>query len=265
MLPAQLTMSSRKKRIILKFGTGILALPDGMALDQPQLKALTEEIAALIRTGHEVCVVSSAAVAAGLATLGFRERPADLPSIQACAAVGQSRLMQAYESLLSKHDLHVGQLLLTHQDIDSRARYANARNTLDRLFACGNVVPIINENDSVAVEELRFGDNDRLSAEVSILANADLLILLTSVDGLLDEKTGQVVSVVNDLSAVDEHIREEKGRFSVGGMRSKLQAANHAAHAGIQVVIANGRTRGNITRIVDGEKIGTRVTAHKAH
>ncbi len=258
-----LTMSHRKKRIILKFGTGILALPDGMALDQGQFKALTEEIATLIRTGHEVCVVSSAAVAAGLATLGFSERPTDLPSIQACAAVGQSRLMQVYESLLSKHDLHVGQLLLTHQDIDSRARYANARNTLDRLFACGNVVPIINENDSVAVEELRFGDNDRLSAEVAILAGADLLILLTSVDGLIDEKTGAVVPLVSDLSEAGELVRDEKGRFSVGGMKSKLQAAHHAASSGIQVVIANGRKPASVGRIVAGESIGTRVTAHQ--
>ena len=193
--------------------------------------------------------------------LGFRERPTDLPSIQACAAVGQSRLMQAYESLFARHDLHVGQLLLTHQDIDSRSRYANARNTLDRLFSCGNVVPIINENDSVAVEELRFGDNDRLSAEVAILAGADLLILLTSVDGLVDQTTGKVVPLVNDLSVADGLVREEKGRFSVGGMRSKLQAASHAAGAGIHVVIANGRKPDSIARIVAGESIGTRVTS----
>lgn len=254
-------MSTEKKRIILKFGTGILAQPDGMALDHGQFHALTEVIATLVKLGHEVCVVSSGAVAAGLATLGFTERPTDLPSIQACAAVGQSRLMQVYESLLSTHDLHVGQLLLTHQDIDSRARYANARNTLDRLFACPNVVPIINENDSVAVEELRFGDNDRLSAEVAILSRADLLILLTSVDGLIDEKTGAVVPVVKDLSEADEFIRDEKGRFSVGGMRSKLQAASLAAAAGIQVVIANGRKPADIARIVAGESIGTRVTS----
>ncbi|HEX8372752.1 MAG TPA: glutamate 5-kinase [Chthoniobacterales bacterium] len=254
-------MASRKKRIILKFGTGILARADGMALDSAQIKALTGEIAALVLAGHEVCVVSSGAVAAGLAPLGFTERPTDLPSIQACAAVGQSRLMQAYESLFTKHNLHVGQLLLTHQDIDSRARYTNARNTLDRLFSCRNVVPIINENDSVAVEELRFGDNDRLSAEVAILAGADLLILLTSVDGLLNEKTGKVIPLVSNLSSAEEFVRDEKGRFSVGGMKSKLQAAARAASTGIKVVIANGRKPEGIRQIVAGAKIGTRVTS----
>jgi len=254
-------MELRPKRLILKFGTGILALSDGTALDLPQIQALTDEIVALVQSGIEVCIVSSGAVAAGLATLGFRERPADLPSIQACAAVGQSRLMQVYESLFAQHKLHVGQLLLTHGDIDSRSRYANARNTLDRLLTCGNVVPIINENDSVAVEEIRFGDNDRLSAEVAILAGADLLILLTSVDGLLDETTGTVVPVVSDLSFADRLIQETKGRFSVGGMRSKLQAAHHAASAGIQVVIANGRKPESIRQIVAGESIGTRVLA----
>jgi len=256
-------MAARKKRIILKFGTGILAQSDGMALDLKQIRALTHEIATLVHAGHEVVVVSSAAVAAGLRTLGFTERPTDLPSIQACAAVGQSRLMQVYETHFAKHDLHVGQLLLTHQDIDSRARYANARNTLDRLLACRNVVPIINENDSVAVEELRFGDNDRLSAEVAILAQADLLILLTSVDGLLNEKTGRVVPLVRDLADTDSLIQETKGRFSVGGMRSKLQAASRAASQGIRVIIANGRKPTSIAQIVAGEKIGTRVTASK--
>lgn len=256
-------MRKKSKRILLKFGTGILAREDGLSLDLPQLKALTAEIAALIAAGHECAVVSSAAVAAGLATLGFTERPTDLPSIQACAAVGQSRLMQVYESLLAKHGLHVGQLLLTHQDMDSRTCYANARNTLDRLFACRNVVPIINENDPVAVEELRFGDNDRLSAEVAILAGADLLILLTSVDGLLEEKKGvtRVVPLVRSLDSANGLVREEKGRFSVGGMKSKLQAATRAAEMGIKVFIANGRKPNSIGKIIAGEKIGTRVLA----
>ncbi len=256
-------MASRKQRIVLKFGTGILAQANGMALDLSQVRALTTVIAGLAAAGHEVCVVSSAAVAAGLKTLGFTERPTDLPSIQACAAVGQSRLMQTYETHFAKHGLHVGQLLLTHQDIDSRSRYRNARNTIDRLFACGNVIPIINENDSVAVEELRFGDNDRLSAEVAILAGANLLILLTSVDGLIDEKNGRIVPIVRDLASAGHFIQETRGRFSVGGMRSKLEAASHAAKAGIRVVIANGRKPACIAQIVAGDKIGTRVLAEK--
>src|SRR5271155_1448442 len=183
--------------------------------------------------------------------MGLPERPKDLPSIQACAAIGQSRLMRLYETSFQRHGLHVAQLLLSHQDIDSRTRYQNARNTLERLLRFGNVVPIINENDSVAVEELKFGDNDRLSAEVAILAEADMLILLTSVDGLLDKK-GRLVPVVHDVRKVESLARVEKGRFSVGGMVSKLQAVKIAVEAGVQAAIANGRTPGQIAALVNG-------------
>ena len=177
-------MSDKPKRIVLKFGSGILTKPSGNALDVAQFKRLASEIARVVAKGNECIVVSSGAVAAGLRALGLKERPDDLAARQACAAVGQSKLMRMYETMFAVHKLNVAQLLLTHGDLDSRTRHANAKSTLNRLLQSGNVVPIINENDSVAVEELKFGDNDRLSAEVAMLADADLLILLTSVDGL---------------------------------------------------------------------------------
>jgi glutamate 5-kinase len=162
--------------------------------------------------------------------------------------------------MFARHRLHVAQLLLTHGDLDSRVRHDNARMTLARLFDRRTVIPIINENDSVAVEELKFGDNDRLSAEVAMLARADLLILLTSVDGLLDRQ-GKVVSSVDDIASVAALAREEKGRFSVGGMVSKLQAVKLALDAGITTYITAGRTAGRIGAIVAGKRVGTRFAA----
>src|SRR6516165_12129976 len=215
-------MSDKRKRIVIKFGTGILTRKTGASLHPGQFRRLTSEVAELVREGHQCLLVSSGAVGAGLMLLKMHARPTDLPSVQACAAVGQSRLMRLYESLFYRHGFHVAQLLLSHQDIDSRSRYQNARNTLERLFRFKNVVPIINENDSVAVEELRFGDNDRLSAEVAILAKADLLIMLTSVDGLMDH-AGKRIPMVADVADAARFVRREKSRLSVGGMVSKLE------------------------------------------
>ena len=253
-------MNSSTLRIVVKFGSGILANPKGTALDSRQFKRLTREIAVLLRAGHEVIVVSSGAVAAGLGALGLKERPADLPAIQACAAIGQSKLMQLYGAMFGEHGLEVAQLLLTYRDLDSRVSYANAQNTIARLLERKRVVPIINENDSVAVEELRFGDNDKLSAEVAILANADLLILLTSVDGLLDAR-GSTVPLVRDVEQVKGLARADKGKFSVGGMASKLQAVNLAVGAGIRTHICSGTKPGQIGKIVAGRPAGTRFVA----
>src|SRR5919197_723975 len=177
---------SKHKRIVLKFGSGILTRAREIDLDPKQIAKLSTEVAALVDAGHQCIAVTSAAVAAGISALRLNERPKDLATAQASAAVGQSKLMRAYETAFARYKLNVAQLLLTHSDLDSRTRRMNAKNTLERLLAAGNIVPIINENDSVAVEELRFGDNDRLSAEVAMLAGATLLVLLTSVDGLMD-------------------------------------------------------------------------------
>ncbi|MCX6979461.1 MAG: glutamate 5-kinase [Verrucomicrobia bacterium] len=243
------------KRIVLKFGSGILATPRGTNLDQRQFARLTKEVAVLVSCGHEVIVVSSGAVAAGLGALGLAERPEDLASRQACAAVGQGRLMATYTEHFAKHDLTVAQLLLTHRDMDSRISYANIRNTVARLLA-NRVVPIVNENDTVAVEELKFGDNDALSAEVAILAEANLLVLLTSVDGLLDAK-GRTIPRVDDVDDVEKFVRAEKGRFSVGGMSTKLQAVRAAVRSGIPTVVASGRKAGEIVRAASGKPAGT--------
>ena len=248
-------MAHHRKRIVLKFGSGILATPRGTNLDQRQFARLTKEIAALVESGHQVLVVSSAAVAAGLGAMGLTQRPEELPSRQACAAVGQGRLMSTYTEHFKKHRLTVAQLLLTHSDLDSRIAYANIRNTLERLLV-SRVVPIINENDTVAVDELRFGDNDKLSAEVAILAEAQLLVLLTSVDGLLDAK-GRTIPRVDDIEKVSKFVREDKGRLSVGGMSSKLQAVKAAVGAGIPTVIASGRKAGQVVRAAEGRPAGT--------
>jgi glutamate 5-kinase len=254
-------MSRRCLRLVLKFGSGILSNPQGNTLDRRQFERLGREVAALMRAGHECLIVSSGAVAAGMAALGLRERPAGLPARQACAAVGQSQLMHRYATVFARHNLAVAQLLLTHSDLDSRTRHANACNTLERLFE-RRVVPVINENDSVAVEELNFGDNDRLSAEVAMLVRADELIILTSVDGLLDAE-GRVLPVVKDIASVAPLVRGDIGRVSTGGMVTKLQAARLAVAAGIPVRIASGRRPGQLAAIVAGRPAGTHFPAKK--
>lgn len=255
-------MAARKQRIILKFGSGILTNLKGNTLDRRQFARLTAEVAALVRAGHECLIVSSGAVAAGMSVLGLTERPKDLATKQACAAAGQPRIMGLYAAMFAKHGLDVAQLLLTYSDLDSRTRHGNAHNTLERLFADGSVVPVINENDTVAVEELNFGDNDRLSAEVAQLVGADLLFLLTSVDGVLDAD-GRVVSEVRNIAKVTGLVRHDKGRLSVGGMTTKLQAANIAVEAGIPVRILNGRTPGLLRAALAGRKVGTYFPAHR--
>lgn len=253
-------MARTPRRIVLKFGSGILANARGTTLDERQFARLCAEIAALVQGGCECVIVSSGAVAAGLGVLGLKDRPEDLAARQACAAIGQSRLMQNYAAHFAPHGLHVAQLLLTYKDLDSRTGYQNVRNTLARIFERKTVVPVINENDSVAVEELKFGDNDRLSAEVAVLVEADTLILLTSVDGLLD-RAGKLVAEVADIDGVAGLAREEKGKFSVGGMTSKLQAVKVAVRAGIATYIAHGRKAGRIAAIVAGRRAGTRFVA----
>ena len=243
-------------RIVLKFGSGILANPKGNTLDERQFARLCAEVAEQVAAGHECLIVSSGAVAAGLGALDLKERPEGLAERQACAAVGQSKLMECYSRHFATHALNVAQLLLTHGDLDSRIRHQNARNTIERLFERKCVVPIINENDSVAVEELKFGDNDRLSAEVAMLARADALIMLTSVDGLLDDG-GKTVPLVESIESAERLVRQEKGRLSVGGMTSKLQAVKVAIGAGIPTWVASGRKRGQIAAILGGRRAGT--------
>jgi glutamate 5-kinase len=249
-------MYAKLGRIVIKFGSGILTRPRANALDDKQFRHLTADVAQLVRGGCECIIVSSGAVAAVPLAIGLKERPLDLTTGQACAAVGQSKMMHIYASMFARHQLNVAQLLLTHSDLDSRTRHQNAKNTLRRLLDCKNVVPVVNENDSVAVEELRFGDNDRLSAEVAVLAEAELLILLTSVNGLMDH-AGKRIPMVADVADAARFVRKKKNRFSVGGMVTKLEAVKLATAAGIPTVIANGRRVGIIVRIAAGERVGT--------
>ena len=248
------------RRVVLKFGSGMLTRSGTAGLDLKQFSRLSAEIAALIRQGRQCVMVTSGAVAAGMSVFGLPERPKDLATAQASAAVGQSKLMRAYETVFSRYKLNVAQLLLTHSDLDSRIRRENARNTLERLLAAGNVIPIINENDSVAVEELKFGDNDRLSAEVAMLAHADLLLILTQVEGLLDEN-GRAIPVVREIDRVKGLAKGSKGPFSVGGMISKLEAVKLAVDAGITTVIMNGRHPERIRAAIADKSAGTRFLA----
>jgi glutamate 5-kinase len=253
---------TKLRRIVFKFGSGVLTGKNASGLDLKQFSRLSAEVAALIHAGHQCVAVTSGAVAAGTSVLFLRERPTDLATAQASAAVGQSKLMRAWETAFARYKLNVAQLLLTYSDLDSYVRRANAGNTLERLLAAKNVVPIINENDSVATEELSFGDNDRLSAEVATLAGADLLIILTQVDGLLDEN-GKVIPLVRDIDRVKGFANGNKGRFSRGGMISKLEAVRMAVDAGITTVIMNGRHPDRIAAVIAGDSVGTRFLPRK--
>jgi glutamate 5-kinase len=206
--------------------------------------------------------VTSGAIATGMARLALSRRPRSIPEKQAAAAVGQSALMRHYEVAFKRHGLAVGQVLLTAQDIGDRARYLNARNTLLALLRFG-VLPIVNENDTVAVEEIKVGDNDNLSALVASLVEADLLVLLTDVDGLYTadpavdrdaRKLDMVDAVTDDIAGL---VWQGSGAGSVGGMATKLQAAQKAAAAGVPMVIANGRTERVLARLIGGEPLGT--------
>lgn len=253
--------------VVLKFGTGILAREGGCSLDTIQFRRLCREIAELVASGIPCVVVSSAAVAAGVDALALPKRPTDLAGKQACAAVGQPALMGAYTRHLARHGLRPAQLLLTHEDIFDAGRRRNASVTLSKLLTSPGVIPIINENDSVAVEELRFGDNDRLSAEVAKLLNAQLLILLTSADGLLSKASKNSkptrIPVVTDIAEAFRHVTPEKGEHSTGGMKAKLQAVETAVKAGVATVIAHGRKKGQIAGAVEGIDVGTRFPVTK--
>ncbi len=250
-------------RIVLKFGSGILTKKGSVTPDPIQLRKLMEAVAQLKAEGHTCVVVSSGAVASGLRPLGFIERPDadDNATLQACAAVGQAQLMSAYESLLRDHGLHVAQLLITHEDLTTPARAACVKATLERLLVFEQIVPIINENDSVAIEELHLGDNDQLSSMVALLWKADVLLLLTSAPGLMldpDAPGALPIPVVKDVGAVLHLAQQARSALGSGGMKTKLEAAQRAVNGGIQCIIANGRTAEMIPDIIAGGGICTR-------
>jgi len=240
-------------RIVVKIGTSTLTKKNG-DVDAVWARQLARQVVALKRGGKEVILVSSGAIGAGRFVLDLGQRPRSLAEKQAVAAVGQPRLMRVYKDAFRRLDTPVAQLLLTYDDLDSRLRYRNAANTLNTLLAMG-VVPIINENDTVAVEEIKFGDNDYLSALVFELSNAGLLILLTDVDGVLDEAK----QVRPQLTAAEaERLIAEK--IATGGMQAKLNAAVSALRQGVgEVRIARGSAPSVIQRVLGGEDLGTRM------
>jgi glutamate 5-kinase len=246
-------------RIVVKLGTGVLT-DSRKQPDLAQLEQLVAQVAAQRKEGREIVVVTSGAVGAGMGALGYEKRPGDLAELQACAAVGQSRLMAIYEKLFAKHDLHVAQVLLTHDDLEHHERHLNARNTLVTLLRFG-VVPIINENDAISFTELRFGDNDKLSALVASLLPADLLLILTTVDGVI-ENFGKVnPKTIPVIEQIDGGIEQLAGgtdsSTAVGGMKSKIEAAKIVVRSGIPLVIASGKKKNMLARVLAGEEEGT--------
>jgi glutamate 5-kinase len=243
---------------VIKAGTGVLTKAGDGTLDRAALVHLVAAIAGLIQSGHRCLFVSSGAVGSGLAAFGLTEYPQDTATRQACAAVGQASLMQTYSSLFANFEVTIAQVLLTAADLGTPERAGYVSDTLNRLLAEPQILPIINENDSVAVEELKFGDNDMLSVRVAKLAGATRIILLTSVDGLLDPATNELIPEVTDIDGVFHHVRGDKGRFSMGGMASKLAAIKFALDAGIETHIAHGRHPERLAGIVAGHGLSTR-------
>jgi glutamate 5-kinase len=251
---------ARARRVVVKIGSSVLT-QGGLRIDRGHLGHLAEELHRVRATGREVGVVSSGAIALGVEILGQAARKPGLAAKQAAAAVGQCQLIVLWQDAFRGHGTRVAQVLLTHADLASRQRFLNARHTMNELFAEG-VLPIINENDTVAVEEIQFGDNDHLAALVTSLIEADLLVLLTDVDGLYDrdpKETGaRLIPVVEEVD--DDTLRLAKGAgtlIGTGGMRSKVEAARTAAHFGVPTVVANGRSPGTLSALLRGGETGT--------
>lgn len=251
------------RRVIVKVGTRVLADRSGRPTIA-RIKSIISQIAAMRRGGYEVVLVSSGSIGAGMASLGIKTRPTEVPDLQMCAAVGQARLIAMYEEIAHAYKMRIGQVLLTYDDFANRIRTDNARRTMEHMLRAG-IVPIVNENDVVADEEVKaflsLGDNDYLASLVVKLIRADLLVILSTVDGLLDMSaaphrriscipkiTPEVLQLINPPTS---------GGISKGGMSSKLKSAENAVHAGCTVVIADGRKAGRLTDVMAGKDVGT--------
>jgi glutamate 5-kinase len=247
------------KRIVVKLGTAVLT-DEQKQPDAAQMGQLVRQIAGLRAAGKEIVIVTSGAVGAGMGVLGYAKRPESLAEQQACAAVGQSRLMATYEKLFGEYNLHVAQVLVTHADLQHKERHRNARNTLTTLLRRG-VIPIMNENDAVSTTELKFGDNDKLSALVAALLPGDLLVILTSVDGVMENFGQPGARRLSEIPEIDSRIEDLAGgttsATAVGGMKSKIQAAKIVVRSGVPLVIAPGRSTTVLDEIVRGEDVGT--------
>ena len=244
----------KARRLVVKVGTNALTGPHGR-LDEAFAADLSRQIAALLAAGRGVTLVASGAIGAGIAELDLPDRPKTLPMLQATAAVGQGQLMRTFHDALGALGVKVAQILITRDDFHDRTRYLNIRNTIAALAACG-ALPIINENDTVSVDEIRFGDNDLIAALVANLIDGDLLLLLTDVDGFL--RRGKVVPLLDRIDAsVLDHAGGSGSSRGSGGMRSKLEAVRAATGAGTPAIIANARTPDILARLLAGEALGT--------
>ena len=254
------------KCIVVKVGSSLVT-NQGHGLDHAALAQWAAQIAELKRRGKQVLLVSSGAVAEGMQRLGWRKRPKQLHELQAAAAVGQMGLVQAYESCFREHGMHAAQILLTHEDLADRKRYLNARSTLRTLLAL-NIIPVINENDTVATEEIKFGDNDTLGALVTNLVEADVLVILTDQSGLYtgDPRKDANATLVAEATAGDLALEAMAGGagsdIGKGGMITKILAAKRAARSGAHTVIASGRETDVLLRLAQGERVGTQLSAH---
>ncbi|MGE5398384.1 MAG: glutamate 5-kinase [Chitinophagales bacterium] len=249
------------KRIVVKLGSSTITHDSGQ-MNLARMERLVREMADIHNEGREICLVTSGAVAAGVGRLGMREYPKTMPLKQAAAAVGQGTLLHMYEKFFAEYGKNIAQVLLTRDDFDGRLRYLNARNTLRTLLSLG-VIPVINENDTVVVEEIRFGDNDTLSALVADLVDGDLLIIMTDINGLYndDPRTNPEATLYHELEEIPEIIstslKQRGNKFSSGGMYTKVLAAKMAMASAIPMVVVNGREPGVLRRVLEGERLGT--------
>ncbi|MDI6780670.1 MAG: glutamate 5-kinase [bacterium] len=248
-------------RIVVKVGTSLLTTPDN-DFSPACITGIVKELCSLRQGGKEIILVTSGAIGAGMCSLGLKHRPTTIPLKQACAAIGQSCLMNTYEQLFGEHQQIIAQVLLTHHELANRRSYLNTYNTLLTLLQY-NTIPIINENDTVAVDEIKFGDNDTLSSLVAQLIEADLLILLTDIDGLYSKtpdgkRFGELIPLVENITPeIVDMAKGTKNKFTTGGMSTKITAAQIATAAGITVIILNGRVNGIISDAISGKGCGT--------
>lgn len=257
------TRCDSKQRWVIKIGSALLT-DNGAGLATDLIARLVDQMVSILRQGDELVLVSSGAVAAGMTRLGISERPTALPAQQAAAAIGQMGLVQCYESAFQRYDTHTAQILLTHDDLSNRKRYINARGTLLQLLAWG-VVPVVNENDTVVTDEIRFGDNDTLAALVANLVSADRLVILTDQQGLFDSdpRKNSDAQLIKQIAAEDPRLEQmaggSGGALGRGGMITKVRAARIAARSGAETIIAGGIESNVLSRLFQGESLGTRL------
>jgi len=246
------------KCVVIKIGTYVLTSNTG--LNRARISNIATEIAELRKQNIRVIIVSSGAIGAGMKALGIKKHSLTISKKQAIAAVGQNKLMHTYEEIFKKRGYHTAQILLTRDDFKSRLRYLNIRNTIMELFK-ENVIPIVNENDTIATDEIKFGDNDTISALVANLLNADLLIMLSNIDGLftVDPKKSKQASLISEVDKIRSEIESyaSDSKTGAGGMLTKITAAKMGTQSGVTVIIANGLKKNTLSRIMNGEKVGT--------